>query len=295
MPLPVGDRGYQHPELLAETDWLASHLSDATLRIVDARADQDYAAGHIPGAINLSGFSLGQIGPESEPPDLEGLAARAGALGIDEGTPVVVYDSGGPSQLAGMTGWALLYYGHPELRYLDGGLAKWTAEGLPLSTDATTHEQRTFTPRHVEGVFCSLDQAKAAIGDDDVVFWDVRSVGEFDGTTKGWNPSASARAPARGGPVGLLGAVRCRRRHVEARWRAHDPARSEGDYAGVRSGDLLRRRCARGSRGARPESPGVRPGIELRRIVQRVVSAAGHQGGALTNTSAAACGLDTGA
>ncbi len=193
MPLPIEDRGYPHPELLAETDWLASHLSDATIRIVDGRADQDYAAGHIPGAINLSGFSLGQIGPESEPPDPEGFAARVGALGIDEGTPVVVYDGGGPSQLAGMTGWALLYYGHPELRYLDGGLAKWTAEGLPLSTDATTHEQRTFTPRHVEGVFCSLDQAKGAIDDDDVVFWDVRSVGEFDGTTKGWNPPPRLR------------------------------------------------------------------------------------------------------
>ena len=58
MPIPVRERGYAHPELLAETDWLAGCLSDPTVRVVDARADKDYAGGHIPGAVNLMGFSL---------------------------------------------------------------------------------------------------------------------------------------------------------------------------------------------------------------------------------------------
>ncbi len=44
MPIPIRERGYPHPELLAETDWLASRLSDPTVRVVDARSDEDYAA-----------------------------------------------------------------------------------------------------------------------------------------------------------------------------------------------------------------------------------------------------------
>ncbi len=49
------------------------------------------------------------------------------------------------------------------------------------------HEPRAFAARLAEGVYCSLDQAKASVLDDGVVVWDVRSAGEFDGTTKGWN------------------------------------------------------------------------------------------------------------
>ena len=65
---------------------------------------------------------------------------------------------------------------------------KWIIEGLPLSSDAPAHEPRAFAARLVEGVYCSLDQAKASVDDDGVVFWDTRSLGEFDGTQKGWNP-----------------------------------------------------------------------------------------------------------
>ena len=134
MPLTVRERGYPHPELLAETGWLARRLSDPAVRVVDARSDEDYAGGHIPGAVHLSGFSLGGLRAGPEMPEPEAFAQLVGALGIDERTPVVVYDAG-HSQMAGMTAWAFLYYGHPDLRYLDGGLTKWTAEGLPLSSD----------------------------------------------------------------------------------------------------------------------------------------------------------------
>ena len=188
MPLPVRERGYPHPELLAETDWLASRLSDPTVRVVDARTDEEYVGGHIPGAVHIGGFTLGGIRPDPEMPEPEAFARLVGALGIDEHTPVVVYDAGERSQMAGMTAWTFLYYGHPDMRYLDGGLAKWTGEGLPLSSDAPAHEQRTFSAHPVEGVYCTLDQAKASVGDGGAVFWDTRSLGEFEGTTEGFNP-----------------------------------------------------------------------------------------------------------
>ena len=129
-------------------------------------------------------------------PDPGAFADLVGALGIDEDTQVVVYDAGPPSQMAGMIAWAFLYYGHPDVRYLDGGLGKWTAEGRSLSVEVAAHEPREFAARVVESVYCSLDQAKASIGDDRVVIWDVRSVGEFEGTKKGWNaPPRLGRLP----------------------------------------------------------------------------------------------------
>ena len=187
-PDSVRERGYPHPELLADTDWLASHLSDATVRVVDARSVEDYANGHIPGAVHINGFTLGGLRSGSKMPKPEAFAHLVGTLEIDERTRVVVYDAGGQSQMAqmaGMTAWTFLYYGHPDIRYLDGGLTKWTAEGLPLSSDASNPEPRTFTASPVEGVYCPLDQAKNSVDDDNVVLWDVRSLGEFDGTTTG--------------------------------------------------------------------------------------------------------------
>ena len=187
MPIPVRERGYPHPELLAETDWLAVRPSDPTVRVVDARPDKDYARGHIPGAVHLDGYTLGGLRTGSEMPEPDAFAHLVGALGIDEHTKVVVYDAGGPPT-AGIVVWAFLYYGHPDTCLLDGGLTKWTAEGQALSSDAPAHEPRAFTARLEGGVYCSLDQAKAAVDDDEVIFWDVRGVGEFEGTTKGWNP-----------------------------------------------------------------------------------------------------------
>ena len=186
MLIPIRERGYPHPELLAETDWLAGRLSDPTVLVVDARADKNYARGHIPGAVHLDGYSLGGLRTGSEMPEPEAFAQLVGALGIDQHTKVVVYDAGGPPT-AGIVVWAFLYYGHPDTRLLDGGLTKWTAEGLPLAHDAPAHEPRAFAARLAAGVYCSLDQAKASVDDDGIVVWDVRSIGEFEGTTKGWN------------------------------------------------------------------------------------------------------------
>ena len=87
MPIPIRERGYPHPELLAETDWLASRLSDPTVRVVDARAgDKDYARGHIPGAVHLDGYTLGGLRTGSEMPDGGGVFWDTRSLGEFEGT-----------------------------------------------------------------------------------------------------------------------------------------------------------------------------------------------------------------
>src|SRR5688500_15552417 len=134
MPTPISQRAYARPELLAETGWLADRLADPRVRIVDARSEKEYAAGHITGAVHMDGF--GSCIPRAENGDMgssQEFARLAGNLGIGNDTTVVVYDT--PTQRMGMVAWTFLYYGHADVRILDGGVAKWVAEGRALDGD----------------------------------------------------------------------------------------------------------------------------------------------------------------
>ena len=178
--IPVHQRGYTNPQLLAETDWLAGQLINPNLRVVDARPSQQYAAGHIPGAVNLSGF--GGI-PRADNGDMAGpedFARVAGSMGIGNDVSIVVYDA--PSQMMGMVAWAFLYYGHQDVRLLDGGYHKWTQEGRSISTQAASYPQTIFSAKPVEAIYCSLSQAKSSHGRPQKVFWDTRSQAEYQGT-----------------------------------------------------------------------------------------------------------------
>ena len=99
-PPPIRDRGYAHPELLAETDWLALHINDPKLRLIDARQPEQYAISHLPGAVNLNGFGGIPRAANGDMADPDEFASLAGSLGIGNDTTVVVYDA--PSQMVGM-------------------------------------------------------------------------------------------------------------------------------------------------------------------------------------------------
>ena len=177
--LPVNERDYANPQLLVETGWLAEHVDDEDLRLNDARSVQLYEASHIPGAVSLAAH--GGI-PRAENGDMgtpEAFTALARAMGINAGSKVVVYDA--PGAQMGMAAWAFLYYGHTDVSVLDGGFAKWTSEGRPVTAETGSYPPGNFEATLVEEVFCSLDRAKSVHGSADTVFWDVREAGEYTG------------------------------------------------------------------------------------------------------------------
>jgi thiosulfate/3-mercaptopyruvate sulfurtransferase len=177
---PISERGYARPELLAETDWLADSLDNPGVRVIDTRNAEAYAAGHISGAVSLG--SAGAV-PRAANGDMgspEEFAALAGALGVSNDTTVVVYDA--PGAAMGTLAWAFLYYGHRDVRMLDGCFAKWTAEGRPVSTEPVTPPPAVFKPELLDDIYCSLDHAKSALGQPGTVFWDTRTTGEYEGT-----------------------------------------------------------------------------------------------------------------
>ncbi|HXQ52732.1 MAG TPA: 3-mercaptopyruvate sulfurtransferase [Stellaceae bacterium] len=145
---------YAHPESLVSTEWLAARLGDPKVTILDASfklpgitptASEDYARGHIPGAVY---FDIDAVADHANPlphmlPRPEEFARIVGALGIGDGQTIVIYDGAGTA--ATRAWWMLRVMGHAA-SVLDGGLRKWKAENRPVTADVPRPPQRRFTP-----------------------------------------------------------------------------------------------------------------------------------------------------
>ncbi|MGF2944392.1 sulfurtransferase [Mycobacterium sp. Lab-001] len=179
---------YRNPEALATPEWLAEHLDDPSVRVVDARfairaaaegtlvgaGERDaYREAHIPGAVFVDVMS-----DLSDPDDAsvvvppERFEELMGRLGIGDETTVVVYDSQGGTWAARLW-WALRYYGHDAVMLLDGGFTCWQAKGFPLDSGVPDPPSATFTVRVRPGLRVDGDQVAHAIGRDDVCIVDA--------------------------------------------------------------------------------------------------------------------------
>lgn len=172
--------GYVRPELLVDTAWLAQHLTDPNVRIVDIR-NRGYGDGHIPEAIFVdSNWIRNPKAPPTflpMPQEFEALMAR---LGISNTTKVVAYDERGGIYAARLW-WILNYYGHSNVALLDGGWVKWAAEQRPASTVTPTPAVAAFKVKPGTVKVATADDVKAAINKPDVKLVDARTQGEIDG------------------------------------------------------------------------------------------------------------------
>ncbi|MGH9314431.1 MAG: rhodanese-like domain-containing protein, partial [Vicinamibacterales bacterium] len=183
---------YARPERLVDTAWLAAHLDDPAVRIVDLRP-RGYEDGHIPGAVHLQNAATRDANTAPafvpSPGDFEQSMAL---LGITNATRVVAYDDRGGIYAARLW-WLLNYYGHSNVALLDGGWTKWTLEGRPTSRAARAFETgdrgtRASQARDAEFVarpqprwLASASDVVAAIGKPGVKIVDARTTGEIEG------------------------------------------------------------------------------------------------------------------
>jgi thiosulfate/3-mercaptopyruvate sulfurtransferase len=178
--LIAAQAGYARPELLVETAWLADHLADPSIRIVDLRP-RGYAEGHIPGAVWLdnNAIRIANRAPDFLPTraEFEALMSR---LGISNTTRVVAYDERGGIYAARLW-WILNYYGHANVALLDGGWVKWTAESR--ATDAATPRvpAATFVAKAGTVRVATADEVRSAINKSGTKLVDARTQGEIDG------------------------------------------------------------------------------------------------------------------
>ncbi len=178
-------------DLLVSTEWLAAELGASDLRIVDATqflpdsgrdAAAEYEAGHIPGALflNLEELADGNSDLPGMLPPPEKFASRMQALGLGDGSRIVVYDNS-PIRSAARAWWMFRLFGAHEVAILDGGLGKWTAEARAVESGKPAVRHRHFTVWKDEATVASKQQVLEAIQDSSRQIVDARSSSRFSG------------------------------------------------------------------------------------------------------------------
>ncbi|HMV29184.1 MAG TPA: sulfurtransferase [Anaerolineales bacterium] len=172
---------YAHPEYLVETDWVAERLNDPNIRIIES--DEDpllYAIGHIPGAAQVDWFSTLQHPLRRDFLTKEQFEQVASKLGITNDTTVIFYGDKS-NWFACYALWLFQYYGHQNVKIVNGGRAKWEKEGRPLVKEVPTFTATTYKAKEADksirafrdDVFKQVDSKKPLV--------DVRSPKEYTG------------------------------------------------------------------------------------------------------------------
>jgi thiosulfate/3-mercaptopyruvate sulfurtransferase len=141
---PIEARGYAHPDALVSTAWVAEHLDDPSVRIVES--DEDvllYDTGHIPGAVKVDWHTDLQAPLERDYLDAASFAALMRARGISPDTTVVFYGDRN-NWWATYALWVFRLFGHDRVRIMDGGRKKWEDEGRPYDTDYPAHPETAY-------------------------------------------------------------------------------------------------------------------------------------------------------
>ncbi len=183
---------YAKPEALVSTEWLAQHLDDPEVGIIDASwylpaqnrdPQTEYLEAHIPGAVR---FDIDDISDKSNPlphmiPNAEDFAAKAGALGVGNGFRVVAYDSG--SMMAACRAWWMFkLFGYDDVAVLSGGFTKWQKENRPMEAGEVPIVSRTLMVRYRPELVRSMEQMRSNMGTASEQVLDARSQGRFDAT-----------------------------------------------------------------------------------------------------------------
>ncbi|MDJ0707183.1 MAG: sulfurtransferase [Leptolyngbyaceae cyanobacterium MO_188.B28] len=176
---------YAHPEVLVDTQWLAEHLHDSNLRIVEVdMSPEPYRDAHIPGAVFWNIFSdllRPDLRINLDPGAIANLLSRSG---VTNETTVVAYGSY-PGTGAWIF-WLLKLFGHPDVRVLNGGHQKWIADGRPVTAEISTYAPTQYCANSLdatlrvsyEEVYASLDHPE---DHPEQILVDVRTIQEYRG------------------------------------------------------------------------------------------------------------------
>src|SRR5215208_2550396 len=176
----MANDGYAHPEVLVDTEWVAQHLQDPKVRIIEA--DEDvllYEQGHVPGAVKLDWLVDVQNQVERDFVDKQGFEALMGRWGIANDTTVVFYGDKN-NWYACYSFWLFKYYGHQDARVMNGGRQKWIDEGRELTRDVPQHQATRYTAKEPDASIRAFrPDVEANLGKPGAALVDVRSPQEY--------------------------------------------------------------------------------------------------------------------
>jgi thiosulfate/3-mercaptopyruvate sulfurtransferase len=172
---------YAHPEYLVDTEWVAAHLNDPSVRI--AESDEDYLlyeTGHIPGAVKVDWFTILQDPVRRDFLSKEAFEKLCSSLGIGNDTTVVFYGDKN-NWFAAYSLWVFEYYGHKKSKIMNGSRAKWEREGRPLVKEVPSYPPTTFHATEPEKSIRAFRDEVMAQHDAKKPMVDVRSPKEYSG------------------------------------------------------------------------------------------------------------------
>ena len=174
---------YAHPEVLVTTGWVADHLKDASVRVLEVDYDPEsgYQLGHIRGSglVDWKRDINDQLRRDIlSKSDFEKLMSR---FGVNRSTTLILYGDM-RNWFAAFAFWTFKLYGHPDVRLMNGGRRKWIEEGREMTEDEPSFQPSQYVARGPElGLRSFLPNVLSILGRDDVVLVDVRSPAEFNG------------------------------------------------------------------------------------------------------------------
>jgi thiosulfate/3-mercaptopyruvate sulfurtransferase len=238
-------------ESLVSTEWLAKELGASDLRVVDATrfmsggdrdARAEYEAGHIPGAVFMD---LAELTDPTDPienmaPKAEKFASRMQSLGLGDGSRIVLYDDS-PLKSAARAWWLLKLFGAHDVALLDGGLAKWKAEGRALEMGNHALRHRHFTVWRDAAVVRTKDQMLANVDSGAEQVLDARPSARFTGEERDPRPGMApghipgSKSLPHGGTF-----------NADGTWKTGDALRAAFEAAGIDLAKPLVTTCGSG-------------------------------------------------
>ena len=175
---------YADPEVIVNTDWVADHIDDSKVRLVEVSWDiSAFEAGHIPGTVAAWAYTDIHRQDEREIPSKSEIERMLSQAGIANNDTVVIYGGFG-NLIAVMAFWLLKISGHSDVRLLDGGRQKWLAENRPLSTEIPFPEPTQYVAQEANTKLrADKDLVAGAIGQADHILVDARPEDMYTGET----------------------------------------------------------------------------------------------------------------
>ena len=176
----AGEQGYANPAALVSTQWVADHLNDPNVRLIEVDVDTSaYGQGHVDGAVGVNWTT--QLGDpiRRDIPSKEAWAKLLGESGVSPDTRIIFYGDNN-NWFAAFAYWVSKIYGHQNAALMNGGRKKWELENRPFTTEVRTPQQTNYAARDPDPKYRAylrdvLDRASGT------ALVDVRSPAEFSG------------------------------------------------------------------------------------------------------------------
>lgn len=193
-------QSYARPETLVETEWVADHLADSSVRLVEVDVDTlAYAQGHLPGAIGWNWQTQLEDTVRRDIPTRENWDLLLSAAGISSDTRVILYGDNN-NWFAAFAFWLFIMFGHKSVQLMNGGRKKWEMEGRPMTKEVPQYPPTNYRAPEPELQFRALfHEVRSRLDTPDTALVDVRSPQEYTGEVLA--PPGLSETAQRGGHI----------------------------------------------------------------------------------------------